>query len=81
MTYKLNSIVRKFLSPVLVHFGDNSSPDRYFKNGTQLAEEVFEKNYLIESISAQNDQIILTVVENKSVNTTNWAGGETVSFF
>ena len=81
MTYKLNSIVSKFRSPVLLRFGDNSNPDRYFESGTQLAEEVFDKNYLIESVSAQNDQIVLTVMENKSINITNWVGEEAVSFF
>ncbi len=81
MTYKLNSIVGKFRSPVLLRFGDNSNPDWYFESGTQLAEEVFDKNYLIESVSAQNDQIVLTVMENKSINITNWVGEEAVSFF
>jgi len=81
MTYKLNSVVEKIVSPILLHFGDGSKPDRLFESGAQLAEEVFDKNYLVESVSAQNDQIILTVMENKSINITNWVGEETVSFF
>lgn len=81
MTYKLNSLVRQFLSPVILHFGDGNAPDRYFKSGAQLAEETFDKNYLVESVSAQKDQIILTIKENESINTTNWIGEEMVSFF
>lgn len=81
MTYKLNPIVGQFLSPVILRFGDGNAPDRHFENGTQLAEETFDKNYLLESVGAQGDQIVLTVKENRNINTTNWIGEEMVSFF
>lgn len=81
MTYKLNPIVGLFLSPIVLRFGESNAPDRHFLNGAQLAEETFDKNYLLESVSAQGEQIILTIKENTSVNTINWIGEEMVSFF
>ncbi len=79
MTYKLNPIVSQFLSSIILRFDDSDIPGRYFENGAQLAEESFDKNYLLESVSAQNNQIILTVKENGLINSTGWVGKDNVS--
>lgn len=81
MTYKLNPVVGQFLSPIVLRFRDGNAPNRHFQNGAQLAEETFDKNYLLESVSAQGDQIVLAIKENRKINTANWIGEEMVSFF
>lgn len=82
MTYKLNPEVRKISSPIILEFCEERERQR-FADGTALAEAVFNKNYCIESISAKENCILLTVRENDRVNATNWIGEETAepSFF
>ena len=80
MTYKLNPEVRKIISPVALTFGDGADEQR-FPNGEALANAEFDKNYCIEAVSARDDCVVLTVQENRAVNTMNWAGEEAVSFF
>lgn len=72
MTYKLNPLIKLFSSPVILRVGDGNAPDQYFESGTQLAEETFDKNYLVESVCAQDNQIILTIKENKMINNMEW---------
>lgn len=84
MTYKLNPLVKLFCAPVILHFGDGNAPDQYFENGTQLAEEIFDRNYLLEAVSAQNNQIVVTIKENKMINNTEWeneSSATNLSFF
>lgn len=80
MTYRLNPVVRHIFSPVILRFGDENIPDRHFESGLQLAEETFDKNYVLESIGAQDNQILLIIRENRCINTTNWIGEEMVCF-
>ena len=82
MTYKLNPEVRKITSPILLSFcGESKS--KSFPDGTALADEEFDKNYYIDSISANGGSVIVTVSENARVNAINWIGEEAVepSFF
>lgn len=81
MTYKLNPIVRQLQSSIILCFAESNMPNCYFENGAQLAETEFDKPYLLDSIRAQDSQIVLRVVENKSINAGNWIGEEMVSFF
>ena len=71
MTYKLNPIVGKLISPIILRFRDSDTPDRYFNTGLELADEIFDRCYLIDSICAQGDQIVLTVIENNMINSTD----------
>ena len=82
MTYKLDPEVKKIQSPVVVRF-PNGSDDMPFVNGTALADASFDKNYLIESLTAKENSIVMTLRENDQVNVVNWIGEEAVepSFF
>ena len=80
MTYKLDQEVRKIISPITLIFSDGAD-ERIYSDGAALAGAVFQKNYCIESISARNGHVVLTVKENSAVNAMNWVGEEAVSFF
>ena len=82
MTYKLGPEVRKITSPIILSFSDGRG-DQRFQDGASLADAVFCRNYLVESLSARNGYVVLTVRENDQINTTDWADGEAVekSFF
>ena len=82
MTYKLNPEVRKITSPILLSFCGGSE-SKSFPNGTALADAEFDKNYCVDSISANGGKIVVTVRENERVNAISWIGEEAVepSFF
>jgi len=78
MKYKLSYEVKKIKSRVLVKFEDNEVE---YESGTELADVEFDKYYLIDSIIAENDTIILNLVENTKINDISWCGEEQNSFF
>ena len=80
MTYKLNPYVKKITSPIKIKF-DVSEEVMNFADGVALAEADFEKNYLIDSVSAKDSSIEITLRENDMINVVNWVGEEAVSFF
>ena len=80
MTYKLNPYVKKITSPIKIKF-DVSEEVMNFADGVALAEADFEKNYLIDSVSAKDSSIEITLRENDMVYVVNWVGEEAVSFF
>lgn len=82
MTYRLNPEVRKITSPIILSFSDGRE-DQQFQDGASLADAVFCRNYLLESLSARNGYVVLTVRENDQINATDWADGEVAerSFF
>lgn len=77
MTYRLSPEVRKITSPVILLFSDGREGERY-ENGAALANAVFCKNYLIESLSVRNGSVVLAVRENDQVNAMDWDGMEAV---
>ena len=77
MTYRLDPEVRKITSPVIVSFNDGREDERY-EDGAALADAVFCKNYLIESIAARNGSFVLTVRTNDQINAIDWIGEEAV---
>ena len=84
MTYKLNPEVSKIKSPVILQIENGeSSANKIYADGTELANTVFEKHYVVVSLVAQKSSILLTVRENRTVNNTNWIGEEMTecSFF
>lgn len=82
MTYRLDPEVRKITSPIILSFSDGREDER-FQDGAALADAVFSRNYLIESLSAWNGSVVLTVRGNDQAAVMNWVGEETVemSFF
>ena len=47
-----------------------------FADGAELANATFEKMYLVDSLAAQGDVVVLTVSENLRINSINWIGEE-----
>ena len=84
MTYKLDPVVGRFGSPIILRFHDGNAPDSHFKDGDALTSEIFDGPYLIDNICAQNNQIVLTVKENNLINSTEWVkedNASSTSFF
>ena len=81
MTYKLNPELKIIQSPlVLLIDGEKTE----YENGNALTEQIFEKNYLIDSITAKENRIVIELKENASVNVIpdSWTNkADAVSFF
>ena len=65
MKYKLSYEVKKIKSRVLLKF---EGKEAEYKSGTKLADVEFDKYYLIDSITAENDMVVLMLVENTKIN-------------
>ena len=83
MTYKLNPEVCKIRSPIVLYFLGEDLPERNYADGVELSMELFEKNYIIEAITATGNVIAVSVRENQKLNEARWAKADekTVSFF
>lgn len=77
MTYYLNPELNKILSPVIVKI---SSIELKFGNGQELCEHKFDKHYVVKSVWAENDIIIIELIENNGTDL-SWIGEEPVSYF
>lgn len=69
MAYKLDQTVRLIKSPVLLKTEDSQIP---YDSGNALAEASFEKRYAIDSITAENNRIVICVSENTDRGTADW---------
>lgn len=79
MTYKLESIIEKISSPVVLLI---DGEERYaYENGKKAYEASYVRYYLISDIRAEREKIYITLVEKTHINDTNWCGEEQVSFF
>lgn len=52
-----------------------------FPNGEALTAAKFRKNYLIDTVTVENNTVVLALRENEEVNAVNWIVKEAVSFF
>ena len=78
MKYKLNPAIGKITSPVILSIGDEKIE---YPSGQSAVDSEFDKNYLVDSLFAQDNKIIVILKENKNINNTSWVGEEQVSFF
>lgn len=69
MAYKLDQTVRLIKSPVRLKTEDSQIS---YDSGNALAEATFEKRYSIDSITAENNQIVICVSENTDRGTAGW---------
>ncbi len=77
MTYKLNPQLNLIKAPViLVTEGIESS----YGSGEDLTTLEFDKNYIVESVSARDGSVVITLKENNRQFNINWVGEEAVSF-
>ena len=72
MTYKLEPILDKITTPILLKRGDVC---RQYKNGKAVTEETFGEKYEIKSIKAEGNMIIVEIQQTKLLNQ------ECISFF
>ena len=78
MTYKLNNGVKKIQSPIVLLLCDQ---ELRFNNGVELAEKELDKPYMIDTITAKDSVVFITVLENDNMPSTEWSDEKDVSFF
>ena len=77
MTYKLNPQLRLIKAPVILVI---ERMERQYNSGEELTRLEFQKYYLIDSISARDGSVVVTLKENDRQFNINWVGEEEVSF-
>lgn len=77
MTYKLNPQLRLIKAPVILMV---EGVERQYSSGEELTTLTFENYYVVESISARDDKVVVTLKENDRQFNINWIGEEEVSF-
>ena len=77
MKFKIDTGVKKINSPIVLLV---NGQEQRFENGAALVDYEFDKRYSIESITAKDDVIYLSVKEGVSLPSSDWAKEE-VSFF
>ena len=80
MTYKLNPNLKKIQSLLIVII---DGTEREYRNGEDLTEQVFEKPYMVDSITARSNRIVIHLRENDRMNAYSEIGQsyESISFF
>lgn len=80
MTYKLEAFIEKIKSPIVCVFGDKEVE---YTDGMTLSKQIFDKYWLVDSISVRDEKIALVMKENKNINNVEWIGEDAVdkSFF
>ncbi len=77
MMYKLNPQLELIKAPVILVVEGVEKP---YSSGEELTTLTFDKNYIIDSISARDDKVVVTLKENDRQFNINWIGEEEVSF-
>lgn len=77
MTYKLSPQLKLIKAPVILVV---EGEEKQYSNGEELTRLTFEKNYIIDSISARDGEVVVTLKENERKFNINWVGEEEVSF-
>lgn len=75
MTYKTNSAVAKITCPVITVI---DGKETRYENSQALVDDIFEKNYVIESMSARNDEIVIFLSEKQIIFGIGWIGEEEI---
>lgn len=77
MTYKLNPQLKLIKALVILVIEGQES---CYGSGEELTTLTFDKNYIIDSISARDDKVVVALKENDRQFNINWIGEEEVSF-
>lgn len=77
MTYKLNPQLRLIKAPVILVV---EGVERMYSSGEELTRLEFEKYYVVNSISARGNKVVIMLKENDRIFNINWIGEEEVSF-
>ena len=77
MTFKLNPQLRLITAPVIIVI---DGEERSYLDGESLTVLEFDQRYVIDSIGAQGNTVVVTLKINDRVNDISWIGEEAVSF-
>lgn len=77
MTYKLNPRLRLIKAPVILVV---EGQERQYSSGEELTRLEFQKYYFVDSISAIDGSVVVTLKENDWQFNINWIGEEEVNF-
>ena len=77
MKYKLNPELRQIKSNVILVI---EGQEHEYSCGEKLMELTFDKWYLVDSITARENRIVVSLRENDQILNMNWIGEEAVSF-
>lgn len=77
MNYKLEGIVEKITSPVICII---DGQEKEYPSGKALYEQSFNKYYLLDSISARGEKIVVSLKEKDRTQygPMNWIGEEAI---
>lgn len=78
MTYKLNPNLAKIESPVILII---DGIEHRCENGEAVTKLTFERNYLVDKITARDNLVVITLKLNGNINTVYWDSEEAVSLF
>ena len=77
MTFKLNPQLRLIKAPVILVV---DGEEQKYLNGESLTALEFDQRYVVDSISARDNTVVVALKINDRVNDITWIGEEAVSF-
>lgn len=77
MTYKLSPNFRLIKLPVILQINDE---EKSYSDGETHTRLNFDQNLIVESITAREETIVITLKENAQMGVVNWIGEDSVSF-
>lgn len=77
MTYKLNPQLKLIKNPVILVI---EGAEQGYVSGEELTSLAFEKNYIIDSITAREGKVVVALKEYNRQFNINRGGEEAVSF-
>ena len=78
LTYKLDSVLKKITSPVILVIGDMTAE---YPDGKAAYEQSFDKCYTISEINTKDNKVCVIMTERDRVNDVTWCGEEQATFF
>ena len=77
MIYKLNPQLKLITSPVIL---EAEREEKSYGSGEELTRLEFEKNYIVESISARDGGVVVALKEIEQIHNITWVGEDAVNF-
>lgn len=78
LTYKLDAVLKKITSPVILVIGDVTME---YSDGNAAYEQSFDKYYTISEICTKDSKVCVVLKECDRTNDVTWCGEEQASFF
>jgi hypothetical protein len=78
LTYKLDSVLKKITSPVILEIGDSTEE---YPDGNAAYEQSFDKYYAISEICSKDSKVYVVLKEFDRLNDVTWCCEEQATFF